>query len=103
MKKIQKENGDVILTKDVPIHSIILLELDSPVGRWAVPVQVELEKFKLIAFEYNYTPNRWNEETYYWSEIMGMVQGSVNGTKIINAYLFDNRDEMFKFMLDQNV
>ena len=101
MKKIQKDN--IILAKDVPSHSIVLFELDSPVGRWAVPVQVELEKFKLIVFEYNYTPNRWNDETYCWEEIMDMVQGSINDTKVINAYLFDNRDEMFKFFLNQNV
>lgn len=103
MKKIKKGNGDVILTKDVPSHSIVLFELDSIIGKWAIPVQVELEKFKLIAFEYNYTPNRWNDETYYWSEIMDIAQGSVNDTKVINAYLFDNRDELFRFMLDQNV
>lgn len=101
MKKIQKDN--IILAKDVPSHSIVLFELDSPVGRWAVPVQVELEKFKLIVFEYNYTPNRWNDETYYWSEVMDRGnEGSIDDVKVINAYLFDNRDEMFKFLLSQD-
>lgn len=105
MKKIKKENDDVILTKDVPLHSIILFELDSPVGKWTVPAQIEPAKYKLFAFEYYFTLNRLYDDgkTYNWTEILDMTQGSINDIKVINAYLFDNRDEMFKFMLDQNV
>lgn len=100
MKRIHKGDRSIISTQEVPSSAVVLFELDSSIGKWVVPAQSEPNKFRLFALEDNFAPNRWNEKAYDWSDIMDMVNGNIDNTKVLNAYLFTNRDEMFRFILD---
>ena len=96
--KIIKKDSDIISYKDINQNSIVLFEMSS--GTFVLPTQVKAGRYMLISIFKDGCPNRWVETTYSWEEVMNMVGEFVGDYKVINAYLFDNMNEVLRFILN---